>query len=162
MDVFLHAEDPTKGDLPTLQAQLAESHGVQDDIKTLQKNMDNINHLYRKLSMNIEPNFRGKLSQEVQDLNSNWGKVLTLAEQQHTRLKGTLDSSEEIYNDIREIIKWLEPLKEDISNKDYSIDSLNDLLVKNKKFKVGIWLSSTVIFPIFFRFLSLKTFYRIG
>ena len=25
MDVFLHAEDPTKGDLPTLQAQLDES-----------------------------------------------------------------------------------------------------------------------------------------
>ena len=25
MDVFLHVEDPTKGDLPTLQAQLEES-----------------------------------------------------------------------------------------------------------------------------------------
>ena len=25
MDVFLHVEDPTKGDLPTLQAQLDES-----------------------------------------------------------------------------------------------------------------------------------------
>ena len=25
MDIFLHAEDPTKGDLPTLQAQLEES-----------------------------------------------------------------------------------------------------------------------------------------
>lgn len=138
MDVFLHAEDPNKGDLPTLQAQLAESTGVQNDIKTLQKNMDNINHLFRSLSINIEPNFGVKLTNEVEELNSHWNKVLVLAEQQHDRLKGSLDSSEEIYNEIKEIIEWIEPIKEDISNKDYAVESLNDLLVKNKKFKVSV------------------------
>lgn len=140
MDIFLHAEDPTKGDLPTLQAQLNESTEAQNDIKTLQKNMDNINHLYRSLSINIDPTFGAHLTKEVEELNSHWNKVLTLAEQQHARLKGSLDSSEEIYNEIKAIIKWLEPLKEDISNKDYSVDSLNDLQVKNKKFRVGFYM----------------------
>ncbi|XP_053396069.1 dystrophin-like isoform X7 [Mercenaria mercenaria] len=135
MDIFLHAEDPTKGDLPTLQAQLNESTEAQNDIKTLQKNMDNINHLYRSLSLNTEPTFGAKLTKEVEELNSHWNKVLTLAEQQHARLKGSLDSSEEIYNEIKAIITWLEPIKEDISHKDYSVESLNDLQVKNRKFK---------------------------
>lgn len=136
MDIFLHAEDPTKGDLPTLQAQLKESSEVQNDIQTLQKNMDNINHLYRSLSVNIDTTFGDKLAAEVEELNSHWNKVLILAEQQHARLKGSLDSSEEIYREIRKIIAWLEPLKEEISNKDYAVESLNDLQVKNKKFKV--------------------------
>ena len=110
--------------------------GVQDDIKTLQKNMDNINHIYRGLSLHIEPTFGKKLADEVQELNTNWDKVLTLAEQQHARLKGSLDSSEEIYNKIERIINWLGPIKEDLSNKDYAVESLNDLVVKAKKFKV--------------------------
>ena len=137
MDVFLHAEDPTKGDLPTLQAQLKESSEVQNDIQTLQKNMDNINHLYRGFSVNIDPVYGEKLATEVEGLNTNWNKVLILAEQQHERLQGSLDSSEEIYREIRKVIAWLEPLKEEISNKDYAVDSINDLQVKNKKFKVS-------------------------
>ena len=112
--------------------------GVQDDIKTLQNNMDSINHIYRGLSQHIETTFGKKLSDEVQDLNTNWNKVLTLAEQQHDRLKGSLDSSEEIYQQIERIISWLGPINEDLSNKDYAVESLNDLLVKNKKFKVGL------------------------
>ncbi|WAR08800.1 DMD-like protein, partial [Mya arenaria] len=127
MDIFLHAEDPTKGDLPTLKAQLAESAGVQNDILTLQKNMDQINHLYRGLSINIDSAFEAKLSQEVEEVNTNWNKVLMLAEQQRQRLKGSLDSSQEVYREINKIIAWLEPLKEEISNKDYSVESLNDL-----------------------------------
>lgn len=138
MDVFLHTEDPTKGDLPTLQAQLKESTEVQNDIQTLQKNMDNINHLYRSLSVNIDATFGDKLATEVEELNTNWNKVLIQAEQQHARLKGSLDSSEEIYREIRKIIAWLEPIKEEISNKDYAVESLNDLQVKNKKFKVNL------------------------
>ncbi|XP_052240299.1 dystrophin-like isoform X2 [Dreissena polymorpha] len=135
MDVFLHAEDPTKGDLPTLQAQLEENTRVQKDIKTLQKNMDDINHLYRSLSLNIDPVYGAKLSEEVEELNTNWNKVLILSEQQHDRLKGSLDSSEEIYREIRRIISWLEPIRDEISNKDYSVQSLSDLQVKNKRFK---------------------------
>ena len=100
--------------------------------------MDSINHIYRGLSQHIETIFGKKLSDEVQDLNMNWNKVLTLAEQQHDRLKGSLDSSEEIYKQIERIISWLGPINEDLSNKDYAVESLNDLLVKNKKFKVGL------------------------
>ena len=108
--------------------------------------MDSINHLYRGLSLHIEPTFGKKLSDEVQELNMNWDKVLTLAEQQHARLKGSLDSSEEIYNKIGRIINWLGPIKEDLSNKDYAVESLNDLLVKNKKFKVISILESPAQF----------------
>ena len=111
--------------------------------------MDSINHLYRGLSLHIEPTFGKKLSDEVQELNTNWDKVLTLAEQQHARLKGSLDSSEEIYNKIGRIIYWLGPIKEDLSNKDYAVESLNDLLVKNKKFKVISWVKMSETFFVY-------------
>ena len=58
MDVFLHVEDPTKGDLPTLQAQLDESsvsykcifiRGIQfwglTQKRTRKSNVDHLNIL---------------------------------------------------------------------------------------------------------------------
>ncbi|KAL3882693.1 hypothetical protein ACJMK2_029006, partial [Sinanodonta woodiana] len=135
MDVFLHTEDPVTGDLQALQAQLQESNAVQEDIKTLQQNVSSINELYSQLKVNSEPSFREKMAAEVLDLNDKWDRVLSLAKQQNERLKGLLDSSQNIHQKIELLIKWLEPIKEDLSNKDYAVENPNDLHVKTKKFK---------------------------
>jgi hypothetical protein len=44
-----------------------------------------------------------------------------------------LKSSESMYNRIKELTEWLEPIKDDISNKDYSVENPSDLAIKNKK-----------------------------
>ncbi|XP_063403799.1 dystrophin-like isoform X1 [Mytilus trossulus] len=136
MDVFLHADDPTNGDLPTLNAQLNESNGVQEDIKTLQQNVNNINDLCKQLLVEAEPNFGERLVTEINSLNEKWAQTVKLAQEQNTRLKMALKTSESVYNRIKELNEWLEPIKEDISNKDYSVENPNDLNVKNKKFKI--------------------------
>ncbi|KAK3089530.1 hypothetical protein FSP39_004327 [Pinctada imbricata] len=135
LDVFLHAPDPAQGDIANLTAHLSESNGVKDDIKTLQKNVDNVNSLSEKLTENAEPQFAKTLATEVSTLNKKWDNVVTLAEEQNKRLKDALKSSEEIYERMKAITDWLEPIKEDLVNKDYAVDSPNDLSVKCKKFK---------------------------
>jgi hypothetical protein len=51
-----------------------------------------------------------------------------------------LKSSESMYNRIKELTEWLEPIKDDISNKDYSVENPSDLAIKNKKFKVSMFV----------------------
>jgi len=45
-----------------------------------------------------------------------------------------------MYNRIKELTEWLEPIKDDISNKDYSVENPSDLAIKNKKFKVSMFV----------------------
>ncbi|XP_067674722.1 dystrophin-like isoform X3 [Haliotis asinina] len=135
MDVFLHAEDPVSGDIPTLEAQLHESNGVLDDIKTLRQNVTNISTLSKSLSAEGDDKFQESLDKEVVSLNSKWERVVQMAEEQNERLKKLLGDSQGVYDKIDNITKWLEPLKVNLANKDYSVENANDLLVKNKKFK---------------------------
>ncbi|XP_061169275.1 dystrophin-like isoform X1 [Saccostrea echinata] len=135
LDVFLHAPDPATGDVPNLTAQMAESNGVKDDITTLQQNVNNIKDLCDQLTEDAEPKFTQKMTQEVTSLNEKWSKVVNLAEEQNTRLKEALERSQKMSERIRKMTEWLEPIKEDLSNKDYAVESLNDLQVKSKKFK---------------------------
>lgn len=89
--------------------------------------------------MEAEPNFGERLVTEINSLNEKWAQTVKLAQEQNTRLKMALKTSESVYNRIKELNEWLEPIKEDISNKDYSVENPNDLNVKNKKFKVSIY-----------------------
>ncbi|XP_025078352.1 dystrophin-like isoform X2 [Pomacea canaliculata] len=95
MDVFLHAEDPAVGDIPALQAQLQESKGVQEDIKTLQLNVRSINSIAESFMDEAEPQFREEhmaLEAQFIDFQSQTLKVkdwLTRAENiltSHSRL----------------------------------------------------------------------------
>ncbi|KAK7483287.1 hypothetical protein BaRGS_00025454, partial [Batillaria attramentaria] len=135
MDVFLHAEDPATGDIPALQAQLQESKGVQDDIKTLQLNVKSINSIAKSFMDDADPQFKEKLKAEVAALNARWDQIVTFTQEQHERLTSRLSSSQGIYDRIEGITTWLSSLKQDLANKDYSVESPNDLQVKNKKFK---------------------------
>ncbi|XP_070191463.1 dystrophin-like isoform X2 [Littorina saxatilis] len=135
MDVFLHAEDPAAGDIPALQAQLQESQGVQEDIKTLQTNVKSINSIAKTFMEDADPDYKEQLKEEVAALNERWEQVVSLAQEQDERLNGRLSSSKDIYDQIDNVMEWLTGLKQDLANKDYSVDNPNDLQVKVKKFK---------------------------
>ena len=113
---------------------------VQEDIKTLQENVNNINELCKQLLVEAEPNFGECLLTEVNRLNENWAQTVKLAQEQNKRLIMALKSSESMYNRIKELTEWLEPIKDDISNKDYSVENPSDLAIKNKKFKVSMFV----------------------
>jgi hypothetical protein len=87
-----------------------------------------------------EPNFGECLLTEVNSLNEKWAQTVKLAQEQNKRLIMALKSSESMYNRIKELTEWLEPIKDDISNKDYSVENPSDLAIKNKKFKVSMFV----------------------
>ena len=55
VDVFLVAEDPAVGDHATLEAQLKESNALQDDIATLNPNVETINETGQQLLSKCAP-----------------------------------------------------------------------------------------------------------
>ena len=55
VDVFLVAEDPAVGDRATLEAQLKESNALQDDIATLNPNVETINETGQQLLSKCAP-----------------------------------------------------------------------------------------------------------
>jgi flagellar hook-associated protein FlgK len=112
---------------------------VKEDITTLQQNVNNIKGLCEQLTEDAESSFTQKMTQEVTSLNTKWSEVVTLAEEQNARLKEALERSRQMYDRIKDMTDWLEPIKEDLSNKDYAVESLNDLQVKSKKFKVSLY-----------------------
>jgi hypothetical protein len=52
---------------------------------------------------------------EVNSLNEKWAQTVKLAQEQNKRLIMALKSSESMYNRIKELTEWLEPIKDDIS-----------------------------------------------
>ena len=78
-----------------------------------------------------------QLKAEVASLNSRWEQVVSLAREQDERLNGRLSSSQNLYDKLESLMEWLTALKQDLTNKDYSVDSPSDLQVKCKKFKVS-------------------------
>ncbi|XP_055889039.1 dystrophin-like isoform X6 [Biomphalaria glabrata] len=135
MDVFLHAPDPSIGDVAALQAQLQESNGVEEDIKTLQTNIKNVNTMWKNFASDADAAYKSQVEKQVNDLNSRWEKLVDLAAKQNQRLADTLGKSQTIYDRIEALNMWLTETKDSLTNKDYSVVNANDLLVKTKKFK---------------------------
>lgn len=69
-------------------------------------------------------------------MNEKWNSVVTLAREQNTHLVNAIKYSKDIFSRMESLTKWTEQQKQQLDNKDYAVDSINDLLVKNKKFKV--------------------------
>ncbi|GFR63477.1 dystrophin [Elysia marginata] len=135
MDVFLHAPDPSPGDIPTLQAQLQESNGVEEDIRTLQANVKNINSIWKTHLSEAEPKFEEEVGSEISELNTRWDQVVKLASEQNARLEDKLTNSQKVYDQIEALNIWLGEIKDGLAHKDYAVENPNDLLVKAKKFK---------------------------
>lgn len=120
-----------------LQFDFNIEQGVQEDIKTLQQNVNNIGDLCKQLSESADQSFIQNIQTEVEVLNDKWSQVVSLAQEQNERLKKAAQSSQDVYDKIAETTEWLDPIKIDLSNKDYSIDDPEDLLSKTKKFQVS-------------------------
>uniref|UniRef100_A0A2C9KMX3 Dystrophin n=1 Tax=Biomphalaria glabrata TaxID=6526 RepID=A0A2C9KMX3_BIOGL len=127
MDVFLHAPDPSIGDVAALQAQLQESNGVEEDIKTLQTNIKNVNTMWKNFASDADAAYKSQVEKQVNDLNSRWEKLVDLAAKQNQRLADTLRKSQTIYDRIEALNMWLTETKDSLTNKDYSVVNANDL-----------------------------------
>ncbi|XP_067142933.1 dystrophin isoform X3 [Centruroides vittatus] len=105
--VFLNAEDAALGNIETLQAQLEQSTALQEDIKTLQPNLDSINSSGKELLKNAETEFGTKLRKQLSELNCNWEKIVKLAHEKNQTLQDALNRSQNILIRIKEFSDWV-------------------------------------------------------
>lgn len=66
---------------------------LQDDVETLQPNVNNIESTSQKLLNNADPNFAAELQSQVEILIGKWKKVVEAAKDQNARLKDALEKS---------------------------------------------------------------------
>jgi hypothetical protein len=66
---------------------------LQDDVETLQPNVDNIESTSQKLVNNADPKFAEELRLQVEVLIGKWRKVVEGAKVQNVRLKDALEKS---------------------------------------------------------------------
>ena len=113
VDVFLHAEDAALGDLATLEAQIKESNALQDDIETLQPNVDNINEAGESLMRQCEAGgaFQGQLEAELAKVNNGWKETVSTAKRQNSQLAKALETSMEVTSMVKEINTFLDQLE---------------------------------------------------
>ena len=113
VDVFLHAEDAALGDLATLEAQIKESNALQDDIETLQPNVDNINEAGENLMRQCEAGgaFQGQLEADLAKVNNGWKETVSTAKRQNSQLAKALETSMEVTSMVKEINTFLDQLE---------------------------------------------------
>ncbi|PSN39418.1 hypothetical protein C0J52_22771 [Blattella germanica] len=106
VEAFLEAEeDLPVGDIETLDAQLEQSNALQDDIETLQPNVNNIESTSQKLLNNADPTFSEELRSQVGILMEKWKIVVKGAKEQNVRLKDALEKSKK--SDVEAItLRW--------------------------------------------------------
>jgi hypothetical protein len=69
---------------------------LQDDVETLQPNVNNIESTSQKLLSNADPNFAEELQLQVDILIGKWKKVVEGAKEQNVRLKDALEKSKQV------------------------------------------------------------------
>ena len=113
VEVFLHAEEAALGDMATLEAQLKESNALQDDIETLQPNVDIINDTGACLLVRCAEGagFRQELEQEVLRVNTAWEDTVRTASAQNSALAAAIATSREVTEMVREINVFLDQLE---------------------------------------------------
>ncbi|KAL1435838.1 hypothetical protein MTO96_010612 [Rhipicephalus appendiculatus] len=84
---FLEDEGVAYGDLEKLEAQLEQSNALDDDVGTIQNNVDNINLVAEGLIQDSEEEFGDTLQRQVDDLNRQWDKVMEMARKKNATLK---------------------------------------------------------------------------
>jgi Spectrin repeat. len=69
---------------------------LQDDVETLQPNVNNIESTSQKLLSNADPNFAEELRLQVDILIGKWREVVLGAKKQNVRLKDALEKSKKV------------------------------------------------------------------
>ncbi|XP_074662175.1 dystrophin-like [Tubulanus polymorphus] len=135
MDMFLHAAEVSYGDNETIQAQLQESDGVQEDIVQLQKNVDNIKELMSELVSSGNKQFIEQLDEDVSQLYSQWEEVVSLAKKQNHKLRMALEKTEMLQQEICALDKWLDSFLQIQLSKEYVVEDSHDLGINSKAMK---------------------------
>ena len=146
MEAFLCSDEKTITDLDSLRAQMLESQGIEEDIKTLSQNLVNINNTSQNL---IEAagvsDFSSRLTKEVTDLNAKFQEVTKLSLVHSTQLKDRVDEIQKVLERVRELERWADDViakngddfsicsSEDISQKQTDIKLLQDEVARKEE-----------------------------
>ncbi|PSN29971.1 hypothetical protein C0J52_24408 [Blattella germanica] len=124
VEAFLEAEeDLPVGDIETLDAQLEQSNALQDDIETLQPNVNNIESTSQKLLNNADPTFSEELRSEVGILMEKWKIVVKGAKEQN------------VNEGVEEFTSWLCKLETEVPTST-SITSSAELFQMKGKYQI--------------------------
>ncbi|XP_013413171.1 dystrophin isoform X2 [Lingula anatina] len=135
MDTFLKAEMPALGDVDTLEAQLNESNGVQEDIKTLQSTVDSIHELSEELINAASEEYAAVLQEEIGTLDQRWENVVQQSKEQNEQLQSALEKSQEVLKNIESLNEWCDSVTEKELSSDFVCETHTDLFTATKKFK---------------------------
>ncbi|XP_033609096.1 dystrophin, isoforms A/C/F/G/H isoform X6 [Cryptotermes secundus] len=136
VEAFLQAEeDLPVGDVETLEAQLEQSNALQDDVETLQPNVDNIESTSQKLLNNADPKFAEELRLQVETLVGKWKKVVEGAKDQNVRLKDALEKSRTVIEGVEEFTSWLCKLETEVPSS-VSVTSSAELFQLKGKYQI--------------------------
>ena len=136
--------------------------GVQEDIATLQVNVDNINEIHKLLTSGYatgtsttesqsegeegasaappvslaNPEFRDKMADEVEQLNRKWAHVLDLSGEQNRRLREALEKSATFLDSVAELEEFTADVQAEHLGREYTVHSQQELDQLHDSFKV--------------------------
>ncbi|KAL3212838.1 hypothetical protein MRX96_007875 [Rhipicephalus microplus] len=114
---FLEDEDVAYGDLEKLEAQLEQSNALDDDVGTIQNNVDNINLVAEGLIQDSEEEFGDTLQRQVDDLNRQWDKVIEMARKKNATLKRAVQTGRCASEELQARIRKLQACKDKLDSK---------------------------------------------
>uniref|UniRef100_T1IRG4 Protein detached n=1 Tax=Strigamia maritima TaxID=126957 RepID=T1IRG4_STRMM len=135
VNMFLHAEEAAIGDIETLEAQLEQSTALQEDIVTLEPNLDNINSTAQLLLEKADIDFAYGLRNQLNILTEKWLLVVKLAKEQNTSLQEALNKSNHLVSGINQLMEWLNQL-EDETPSNLDVNSSSELAQQTKQYQV--------------------------
>ena len=118
VEVFLNAEEAAIGDMMTLEAQLKESDALQDDVRTLQPNLELINETGSNLLTHCDSqdSFHRELQEKLSLLNSDWDRTVSAAGEQNEKLRQSLSKSTELVGLVAELNQFLDQLETELAS----------------------------------------------
>ncbi|XP_072178254.1 dystrophin-like [Diadema setosum] len=140
LDVFFSAEEVALGDMDVLKDQLDQSKCLEDDIKTLQSNMDNILETGEKLVRDGEPAFSTRTRNQLDALHERWKRVTGLAADQRKNLAEAYQRCQVLKDDIRELGDCLDRMEKELGTetKKFSIQDPTEIQGNIKKFQSAL------------------------
>ncbi|KAK3925764.1 Dystrophin, partial [Frankliniella fusca] len=115
VETFLKAEQQLPvGDLETLEAQLEQSNALQDDIETLERNVQNITVTLTKLKEHASESFGANLMSQHKALMDKWEKAVEGAKKHNSGLKAAHQKSQAVNKGIEDFSRWLTDLEKEV------------------------------------------------
>ena len=118
VEVFLNAEEAAIGDMMTLEAQVKESDALQDDVRTLQPNLELINETGSNLinHCDSQDSFQQELQEKLSVLNSDWDRTVNAATEQNEKLRLSLSKSTELVGLVSDLNEFLDQLETELAS----------------------------------------------